>query len=189
MKLPCLTALMSVSIAAAFAAPARAEHPGVEPSFTFTLSGLQEVDSAGNVAGDPGASAVATLTVDHGSLAWTITYENLGGDSITGLHLHPTQRQSEAPVLINLLPGFPAVTGPLPSPDGTLSGIVTPQDDPGLLTAMAGVFYGNAHNFYLHVHTAGPGGFPGGAMRGVLPEPGAPGLLALATLGILRRRR
>jgi hypothetical protein len=64
---------------------------------------------------------------------------------------------------------------------------VTSEQDAGLLTRMAGVFYGNERNVYLHVHTAGPGGFPAGAVRGVLPEPAALGLTAATGLALLRR--
>ena len=187
MESPCPAALVSVLICA-FALTARAAHPVNEPSVRFSLSGQNERDTGGTVVGDPDAAAVATLTVDHGTLRWSLTYENLNGDSITGLHLHGVGMPEAADPLLNLLPGFPAPTLPLSGPNGTLGGVVTSQDDPGLLTRMAGVFYGNEENVYLHVHTAGAGGFPAGAIRGVLPEPGAVALLAVGGMAFLRRR-
>lgn len=188
MKLQCPAAMVLLSICALAATPARATHPAVEPSVTFSLSGQVERDAAGNVVGDPDATGVATLSVDHGTLVWSLTYNNLDGETVTGLHLHGILGVPANEIMLDLLPGWPPVSRVLPGPSGTLSGIVRPADDPGLLTRMAGVFYGNEDNFYLHVHTGGARGFPDGAMRGALPEPGALGVLGLAAIAVLRRR-
>jgi len=46
----------------------------------------------------------------------------------------------------------------------------------------------NPSSFYINLHSSGATGYPGGAVRATLPEPGALGLLAVAGLGLLRRR-
>jgi hypothetical protein len=160
-----------------------------QPSFTFALSGQNVRDAGGAVAGDPDATAVATLSAVQNTLVWSLDYQNLGGDTVTGLHLHAAGAAGDAPVALDLLAGHPPKTLPLPSPSGTLSGVVTPDDDPGLLTRMSWVFYAGQETFALEVHTSGPGGFPGGAMAGVLPEPGCLGVVALGAVGLLRPRR
>ena len=81
-----------------------------------------------------------------------------------------------------------ADAAPQGAAQGPMSGAMTFNDDPGLLTKLAFIF-SNEAEFYLDVHTTGAGGFPQGAIRGALPEPtGAAGLLGIAAVALLRRR-
>ena len=117
--------------------------------------------------------------------------QNISGQSLSGLHIHgpgatPTTNRPifiDLPILIDL--PAPGIT----LPNGSIFGIVTSLDDPALPTKLAQVF-GNPSEFYLNLHTSGAGGFPDGAIRGQLPEPGATSLLLGAGLiGVRRRRR
>jgi hypothetical protein len=169
----------AVLICALLTWSADATHPANNRFIDVVLSG-QNVPGGG----DPDAVGTARLEEDHGTLAWEITYNNVGGETISGLHVH-------APVSV----GFdPFLNIPLPAnrplPGGTMSGVMTSADDPGLQTKMAFLFFGDDVNgFYLDLHTTGAGGFPNGAIRGQLPEPGMAGLVALGIGALLRRRR
>jgi hypothetical protein len=190
--------MRNVLLAAAFGcvvgfgvcAPAGATHPAENERIVVRLDGQSVVDGAGNVGrGDPDATAVAVLEHDHGTLVWTVTYQNVGGQNISGFHVHGPNAPHgvNGPEFINLIP-LPAANFTLPN--GTLSGIVTPEHDPGLQTKMAFLFFGidGVDEFYLDLHTDGPGGFPAGAVRGQLPEPSALGVVAVCFVAALRRR-
>jgi hypothetical protein len=124
-------------------------------------------------------------------LAWNLNYQNISGENITGLHIHgpgatPTTNRDifiSFPLLIDFPP--PGI----PLPNGSIFGVVSSADDPGLPTKLAAVF-GNPSEFYLNLHTGGAGGFPNGAVRGQLavPEPSTVGLVALAAIGLVKRR-
>ena len=169
-----------------------ATHPALNEPITVILNGQNEVGPDGRLgAGDLDGTAVATLEKDHGMLVWSLNYESISGESITGLHIHgpgatPTTNRD---IFINfpLLIDFPPPGIPLPS--GSMFGVVSSADDPGLLTKMAAVF-GNPSEFYLNLHTGGAGGFPNGAVRGQLaiPEPTTAGLVTLAAIWLLKRR-
>ena len=171
------------------ALPAIATHPLPNEFIDVVLNGQNVTDAGGNRgAGDPDAFGTARLEHDHGTLAWTITYQNVGGDTITGLHVH-------APA------GFGGGINPFidiklpanrPLPGGTMSGVMTSADDPGLQTKMAFLFFvpeSELQGFYLDMHTSGTGGFPNGAIRGELPEPGGLGVAAIGAVALWRRRR
>ena len=172
---------------------AEATHPSRGEIITVTLNGQKEVNDTGVPGqGDPDGFAVATLEEDHfQTLMWEISYRNISGESLSGLHIHgpgasPTTNRPiyiSFPLLIDL--PFPE----RPLSDGTLGGTLTPLDDPDLASKLRQVF-ANPSEFYLTLHTTGAGGFPAGAVRGQLPEPGAAGaLLLLGTVALARRRR
>ena len=168
-----------------------ATHPLPNDYIQVFLTGQNEVGPDGRLgAGDPDGSAKAMIENDHGMLVWTMDYENISGQGISGLHIHgpgatPTTNR---PVFIDfpLLIDFPPPGIPLPN--GTIFGTVSSADDPALASKLQQVFE-NPHEFYLNLHTTGAGGFPDGAVRGQLPEPGSAGLVAIAAVGLLRRGR
>ena len=165
---------------AMFALPAAALHPIPNRFIDVVLSGQHVFGGAG----DPDAVGTARLEEDHGTLAWRITYNDVGGETISGLHVH-------APVGVGMEP-FLNIPLPVnrPLPGGTMSGVMTSADDPGLQTKMAFLFFGDdVDDFYLDLHTTGAGGFPNGAVAGQLPEPGMAGLTGMGIWAVLRRRR
>ncbi|HEY3395436.1 MAG TPA: CHRD domain-containing protein, partial [Lacipirellulaceae bacterium] len=122
------------------ATQALATHPLPNETITVILNGHNEVGPDGRLgAGDPDGTAVATLENDHGMLVWSLNYENISGENITGLHIHgpgatPTTNRDifiSFPLLIDFPP--PGI----PLPNGTIFGVVSSADDPGLPTKMA----------------------------------------------------
>ena len=181
MRKSLLGVVMACALLARFAS---ATHPLPNEFIDVVLNGQNVVDAAGNRgAGDPDASAVAHLEHDHGTLRWEITYQNIGGETISGLHVHaPFGGYDKVPFIDIPLPAI------RPLPGGTISGVMTSLDDPGLQTKMSFVFFGDPSGLFLDLHTSGPGGFPDGAIRGQLPEPGAAGLVFVSMFALLRRR-
>ena len=174
----------------AAAVPSFATHPIAEPEIIVFMSGPQEVGADGTLGvGDPDGTAVARLFEDHGDLVFLIDYNNISGESISGLHIHgpgatPTTNR---PVYIDLLAGFFAPPPPLPfgSFGGRASGLQDPAVGPKIQQVLA-----NPREFYINLHTSGAGGYPDGAVRGQLPEPtSACLLLPLGAIAIRRRRR
>ena len=181
-----------LAIVALPATQSRATHPGLNETLTVFLNGHNEVGPDGQLgAGDPDGTAVAILENDHGTLVWRLNYQNISGETITGLHIHgpeatPTTNR-------DILISFPLEDVPPPGitlPNGSISGVVTSDDDPGLLTKMAAIFFGDPSGFYLNLHTGGAGGFPDGAVRGQLaiPEPSTSGMMLLAAAGLFKWR-
>jgi hypothetical protein len=170
----------AVLICALLTWSADATHPANNRFIDVVLNG-QNVPGG---AGEPDAVGTARLEEDHGTLAWQITYNNVGGETITGLHVHGQFGNFEQVPFINI-----PLPADRPLPGGTMSGVMRPVDDPGLLTKMAFVFFGGTEEMFLDLHTSGAGGFPDGAIRGQLPEPGIGGLVALGIWASLRRRR
>jgi hypothetical protein len=185
------TILVVLAVVGLPATESLATHPGLNETMTVFLNGHNEVGPDGTLgAGDPDGTAVAVLENDHGTLVWSLNYQNISGETITGLHIHGP----EATLTTNrdILISFPLGDVPPPGitlPNGSISGVVTSADDPGLLTKMAAIFFGDASQFYLNLHTGGAGGFPNGAVRGQLavPEPTTGGLILLGAVGLLRR--
>ena len=176
--------LAAVMTCASLALPASATHPLPNEFIDVILNGQNVLDASGNRgAGDPDALAVAHLEHDHGTLRWEITYQNVSGDAISGLHVHaPVGNFINQPFIDIPLPASRPLLG------GTMSGVMTTLDDPGLQTKMALVFFGDPSGMYLDLHTTGAGGFPDGAVRGQLPEPAA-GLTLLGAFAFVRRRQ
>ena len=138
-------------------------------TFNVTLTGPQEVTTQG---GDPDGfgSGIVTLNGATNTATWELHYGNL--DPVTDSHIHVGAFGVGGGVVIPFGPG-----NTLGTPN-TLSGSVV---DPDVSAALA-----NPANYYVNIHTSA---YLAGAVRGQLPEPGALGLLAVAGLGILRRRR
>ena len=190
MRSPLMITAACCALLAALVATARATHPLPNETITVFLNGQSEVGPNGQLgAGDLDGSAIARLENDHGMLLWTMDYQNISGQSLSGLHIHgpgatPTTNRPifiDLPILIDL--PAPGIT----LPNGSIFGTVTSLDDPALPTKLAQVF-GNPSEFYLNLHTGGAGGFPDGAVRGQLPEPSTASLLLGAGLLGLRRR-
>jgi hypothetical protein len=73
-------------------------------------------------------------------------------------------------------------------PSGTQIGSRTSAETADIGTRIDQIL-ANPSEFYVNLHSSGVGGFPSGAVRAQLPEPGALSLLGLAGLAMLRRRR
>jgi hypothetical protein len=181
---------MRIRLAAAFAvilahvSVARATHPLPGEMIFVPMNGFSEVTDAGVPGqGDPDGFAFAVLEEDHfQGLIWEITYRNISGQSITGLHIHGpgATPSNNRPIFID----FP-LPASRPLPDGTLRGSLFAPDLPPKIRQV----YDNPSEFYLNLHTDGAGGFPNGAVRGQLPEPGAAGFALAGAARLLMRRR
>ena len=181
------TLVAGIALLFASASVAEGTHPLPGDMIFVTLNGQNEVTDAGvRGQGDPDAFAAARLEEDHGmAIIWEITYGNLSGAVVTGLHIHGpgATPSNNRPVFIDFPLGDLAML-----PNGTLRGYVSPTSDPNLASKLQQV-YQNPSEFYLNLHTDGAGGFPNGAVRGQLPEPGLSGLALGAVAALLRRRR
>ena len=183
----------SIALAWAFSASLAtfvcATHPAQEPPIPVALNGQNEVGPDGQVgAGDLDATATATLSTDgHGALIFSITYQNVSGAEVSGLHIHGPGATplTNSPIFIDILANL--ITDPPPPtlPDGAIQGTIF---NPELFDEVMQGF-DNPHEFYLNLHPPGPGGFAAGAVRGMLPEPGILGLAIMFSLVSLRRHR
>jgi hypothetical protein len=177
--------LLAVTVGAiVLALPVMAQ---AQTTFNLTLLGANEPDANGNLGiGDPDGLAVGTVTLDPATdhVMWDFDYSNISGAQISGFHIHGpgATLTTNRPILI----GFPLSSTAVPS--GTQTGMLM-GDATNNLGALIDQVLANPSEFYLNLHSSGTGGFPGGAVRAQLPEPGAVGLLAVAGLGLLRRRR
>jgi hypothetical protein len=160
-------------------------------TFDLTLLGANEPNGAGQLGqGDPDAMAVGSVTLDPVTdmVTWDFNYSNISGAAISGFHIHGPNATPTTNVGIYI--GFPLSSTAVP--DGRQTGMLMTTDISDLGTRIDTVL-ANPSQFYINLHSSnlpsGTGGFPGGAVRATLPEPGALGLLALAGLGLLRRGR
>jgi CHRD domain len=142
---------------------------GQTQTFNVVLTGREEVTAQG---GDPDGfgSGIVTLNGATNTATWNIQYGLI--DTVTDAHIHIGAFGVGGGVVIPFGPGNTAGT------PNTISGSVV---DPDVSNALA-----NPANYYVNIHTSA---FGAGAIRGQLPEPGAVGLLTLAALPLLRRRR
>ena len=157
--------------------------------FNVTLDGSQEVGG-----GDPTGTGFGTLTLDPvaDTIAWNIDYSNLSDPfpgiypiSLSGWHVHGPDGSagSNAGILISL---GDVSSGPIPN--GNLTGMLA-ADGAAIDSILA-----NPGDFYLNLHTSDAfggsfAGFPGGAIRGQVPEPSTAALLALGLVGVGMRGR
>lgn len=152
--------LVTLATAALFAGTAHAR-----PDFIFdiNLDGAQEVNG-----GDPDGTGTAHLVIDTDqqppTIDWSIIVNNISLPA-TGAHIHNAPAGSNGPIVVDFNAQF----------NGT-----------GLADLDLNNVVANPANFYVNIHNAD---FPGGAIRGQLPAPGALGLLALGALVGARRRR
>ncbi len=154
----CLCALLGL---ACLAVPANA----TIHSFVVQLSGANEIPPA-----DPDGFGTAHLLIDDApsppTITWFITAFNI--DPISADHIH---RMTNPPP--------PRGNGPV-TVDFSASLIGGPIADADLVNVLA-----DPTRHYVNLHNAA---FPGGAIRGDLPEPATFGALALGALALLRRR-
>ncbi len=129
-------------------------------NYVVALSGAQEVGG-----GDPDGTGTATLTLDTATntINWNIVVANI--DAITGDHIHQAPAGVNGGVVIDF--------------GGLLSGT-------GLVDGDVSAVVANPTGYYVNVHTTV---FPGGAIRGQIPEPGTFALLAAGLLGLAASAR
>jgi hypothetical protein len=143
------------------------------------MTGSQEVPPA-----DVDGYATGTITLDAalngGTISWSINYYNIDGTSLSGFHIHGpiVPPNPSAGVYVGL------GVGSSTPPTGLLSGSVT-----GVATQINQILgTPNLHQFYyLNLHSQPT--WPGGAVRGPLPEPATLTLLGASIPLFLRRRR
>jgi CHRD domain/PEP-CTERM motif len=138
-------------------------------TFNVTLTGPEEVTPQGGDA-DGFGSGIVTLNGDTNTATWNIQYGNL--DPVSDAHIHVGAFGVGGGVVI------PFGTQNVAGTPNTISGSVVDPDVDAVLANPAG--------YYVNIHTTT---FGAGAIRGQVPEPGALGLMAVAGLGLLRRRR
>jgi len=131
-------------------------------NFTVALSGANEVGG-----GDPDGTGTAFLTLDSATnqISWNIVVANL--DTFTLDHIH----QGAAGVNGGVVIDFSATLIGGPIFDADVANVIA-----------------NPSGYYVNVHT---NTFPGGAIRGQIPEPGTLTLVGVGLIGIgaVRRRR
>src|SRR5262245_15520643 len=132
-------------------------------NFVVPLSGANEVPSG---SGDPDGTGTATLTIDDAtnSISWSITTNNIQLPIFLD-HIHQGAAGVNGPVVIDF--NAQLVGGPIVDAD------------------VANVL-ANPAGFYVNVHT---NQFPGGAIRGQVPEPRTALLLAMGLVGLAASTR
>jgi hypothetical protein len=156
-------------------------------TFNVTMTGANEPNASGQLnQGDPDGVAIGSVTLDPGTdmVTWDFNYENITGTAISGFHIHGPNATPTTNVGVYI--GFPLSS--TTTPNGRQTGMLMTTDIPDLGTRIDAVL-ANPQNFYVNMHSSGAGGFPGGAVRATLPEPGAISVLAVTGLALLRRRR
>jgi hypothetical protein len=159
-------------------------------TFNVTMLGANEPNASGQLGqGDPDGIATGFVTLDPATdmVMWEVNYSNITGDAISGFHIHGPDATPTTNKGIYI--GFPLSS--TTTPNGTQSGMLMTSNISDLGTRIDAVL-ANPSGFYVNLHsTSATGGtaYPGGAVRAMLPEPGALGVLGVAALGLLRRRR
>ena len=185
-----VTAIVSLTLGAAcfLCQAAHATHPVQDPPLETILSGQNEVSNTGQLGvGDPDATGTFTAFEDHGVLVYDIAYQNVSGETISGLHIHGPGATSTAnsPIFLDLLAHLRDPQPALTLPNGSFRGVIAEID----LTDEVRRVFENPSEFYVNLHTSGVGGFPSGAIRGMLPEPSMAGVLLLLSACARRRRQ
>jgi len=156
-------------------------------TFNLTMLGANEPNASGQLnQGDPDGSAIGSVTLDPGTdmVTWDFNYENISGAAISGFHIHGPNATPTTNVGIYI--GFPLSSTTTPS--GRQTGMLMSDAIPDIGARIDRILL-NPSEFYVNLHSSGTGGFPGGAVRAMLPEPGAVSVLAVAGLALLKRRR
>ncbi len=159
-------AVSAVFAAAALLLPA-APAGAIPVIYNVPLSWTQEVDGVGTPnQGEPGASGLATLTLDAAtdSISWSITTSGVTFP-LSGAHIHAAPAGVNGAIVVNF--------------SASLSGGPLVDTDVDAILANPAGYYVNLHNSLR----------PGGAVRGQLPEPGTLGMFAAALGGLALLRR
>lgn len=156
--------------AAAFSIVALVQPAGATVfNLTASLDGLQETPPVAT----PG-TGFATMTLDDltNQFILTGTFQGLIGTT-NNAHVHgPAPVGTPAGVMFGITFDFGVTSGNI-----SFNGVITPAQTQDILNGMA----------YINIHSTFR---PGGEIRGqILPEPTALSVLALGSLGLLRRRR
>ena len=122
-------------------------------TYTVNMSGAQEVG-----AGDLDGTASGTITLDDvsGVISWSFTYANIDAPTLMHIHGPDAPAGTNAGVFIGLGVATSGGAGTLISSlvHGNLAQVTQILDSPD--------------TFYVNIHNAS---FPGGAVRGQVPEP------------------
>jgi hypothetical protein len=172
-----------VGVTLALAGTARAQ----TRTFNLTLLGANEPNASGQLnQGDPDGSAVGSVTLDPNTdmVTWDFNYDNISGAAISGFHIHGPGATPTTNAGIYI--GFPLSSTTTPS--GRQTGMLMSDSIPDIGARIDRILL-NPSEFYVNMHSSGTGGFPAGAVRATLPEPGAAAVLAVAGLALLKRRR
>jgi hypothetical protein len=131
-------------------------------TFILPMDGGQEVPGPG----DPDGFGTATLMIDDVNLTidWLFAVSDITLP-LSGAHIH--------------VGAFGASGSPVVNFNAQLSG--SGLSDPDLAAVLA-----NPPGYYVNLHNAD---YPGGAIRGQIPEPASLALLGLGAAATLRRRR
>ena len=178
MKTPQCIAAIAASAAfitsSAFAAPI---------VYNVNLNGQNEI-IGGAASGDLNGFATGTITLDAGAggntatASWNFTLGNLANPPVTDFHIHTGTATQQGSVLIPFgvnVPGGDVLTAT------QFTGSRTGLNSANMATVIA-----NPAGFYLNLHN---GEFPGGAVRGQVPEPSVFVLTIGGLLGLASRRR
>lgn len=157
----------AIAIVAAFGAATTAR--ATVHYYTVQLNGANEVTAAGVPnQGDPDGFGTASLAIDDSfsppRIDWNITVGNIAFP-LTGAHIHNAPSTTTGPVRVD----FAAQLTGAGLADADLTGVIA-----------------NPPNWYVNLHN---GAFPGGAIRGQIPEPASLSLLGLGAAALLRRKR
>lgn len=153
--------------------------------FNVNMTGQKEV-TAGGIPnqGDLDGFAIGTISLDSGTggntgiITWNLDLGGLPTPPVTDFHIHTGAATTAGGVFI----GMGVNTGA----GDTLSATEFNGTRTGLSSANINTVLANPAGFYFNIHN---GQFPSGAVRDQVPEPSTIGLLALAALAALGRRK
>ncbi len=140
-----------------------------EQTFTLNMDGAQEAPGPG----DPDGTATGTLSVNDstGLISWDFEYFNITTPTL--MHIHKAPFGVPGGVFIGMGVGTSGGAGTLI--DSVIHAPLSQVSE----------ILGDPAGFYVNIHNTN---FPGGAVRGQLPEPSSLALLGVGAL-LFRRRR